>query len=155
MKILSISKRTHRYYGTAGFFDLKNMSITFTASSSQNTITNQNIEFRLQNEALGAGRSYSRRSLLIEKPLETSSEFGTGFTHQSIMIATNQPLACLQAFNEIMSIQVGPTEYSLYYRKLSYTEFFLWGGSNNRKHEFCGVLSTSFEKVTVFYPRIP
>lgn len=89
------------------FVDLTNMSITFTASNSQNTIKNQNIELRLQNEALGAGRSYSRRNLLIEMPLETLSKFSTGFTHhQPYMIATNQPLACLQAFNQIMSIQV-------------------------------------------------
>lgn len=63
------------------FVDLTNMSITFTASNSQNTIKNLNIELRLQNEALGADRSYSRRSLLIEMSLETSSKFGTGFTH--------------------------------------------------------------------------
>lgn len=104
------------------------MFITFTLKvlplTHKRILKIKTLELRLQNEALGAARCYSRRSLLIDMPLETSSKFGKEFIHQFIIIATNQPFAFLQAFNQIVSIQVEPTEYSLYYWKPSYTELF-------------------------------
>lgn len=81
------------------FVDLKNMSIIFTLKVLP--LTHKTLKTK------------------------TSSKFVTRLTHKFIMIATNQPLACLQAFNQIMSIQVNILSISyIYYWKLSYTELF-------------------------------